>query len=615
MKKYKLHIFVILLLTLSHTLLAQDKHYVDVKISNSNPAVNEQFRVDYILKFKGNQYSFSTGDLKITRPEFEGFKIVDQGGGMEMNMSFGFRNRNKDMSLYKYSFILEAEKEGKFTISPFTYNFKGKDYASGEITISVSKAGSVKRPSGDKKDEQGLKPDDLFARTIVSKSTVYQGEPLIVIHKIYSKKNFTGLNAKDLPSYNGFVMEDIDVGKLQVKRERLDGNIYQVVTLSKKVLFPQKTGNLEIGNFSVDAEVEIVKTRPARNDRERFFYGRQVRYSQRVKKSLKSPAKEITVLPLPAGKPQSFEGMVGSFRMNVELTKDSIPANQATNLKITLSGSGNIKMLQPPTIDFPADFEVYDPEISTNSDISDGGVSGTKVFDYVIIPRSEGQFEIPAIEFSYFDVLEKKYITLRSEAFEIMVGEGRNTAGQTSMRSYSKEKVKKLGSDIMYIYESPLPLYDKDRRFVNSWLFWLLLFLPFVALGIFYAMHQKNKRIQADASLMKTRRATKLAKNRLKTAKKLKDEAKEAEFYQEINRALLGYLSDRFNIPMAELSRENIESKLSNSRINQRHISSSTELLDACDFARFAPGHRQEKLKNLYEQAIDLISNIEKDLK
>jgi hypothetical protein len=615
MRKYKLHITIILLLMLSRAMLAQENYYVDVNISNSNPAVNEQFRLDYILKFKGNSYSFSSRDLSISRPELEGFKIVDQGGGMDMNMSFGFRNRDKDMTLYKYSFILEAEKEGKYTIAPFTYTFKGKPYKSGEITISVSKAGSVKRPSGSKEDEQGLKPDDLFARTIVSKSSVYQGEPLIVTHKIYSKKNFTGLNAKNFPSYEGFVMEEIDIGKLQVKRERVDGTIYQVVTLSKRVLFPQKTGSLEIGDFSVDAEVEVVKTRPARNHRERYFYGEKVQYSQRVKKSLKSLPKEITVMPLPAAKPQSFEGMVGSFRMNVELTKDSIPANQATNLKISLSGSGNIKMLQPPAINFPPDFEVYDPEISTNRDISDGGVSGTKVFDYVIIPRSEGQFEIPSIEFSYFDVLKKEYVTLRSESFKIMVGEGRNAAGQTTMRSYNKEEVKKLGSDIMYIYESPLPLHDKNKRFVNSWLFWLLLFLPFVALGAFYFIHKKNKRIQADASLVKTRRATKLAKNRLKTAKKLKDEAKENEFYQEINRALLGYLSDRFNIPMAELSRENIESKLSSSKINQKYISSSTELLDACDYARFAPGPREEKLKNLYEQAVELISNIEKDLK
>ncbi len=610
-------IFLIFILALQAPakLKAQDDYYVDISTSNSNPSVNEQFRVDYILKFKGSSGSFNLSGIRIKAPSFEGFKIIDQGGSMDMNMNFGFGRRDADMSLYRYSYILEAQKEGQFTIEPFTYIWQNKSFKSGELNISVSKAGKVKKPSATGEDKDGLKPDDLFARTIVSKNSIYKGEPLLVTYKLFSKKNITGLEADELPDYDGFWTEDIDIGELKVRQERLQGEVYNVVTIDKKLLFPQKSGKLEIGGFNLKTTVSIIKTRKPRSRFEQQMYGNRIRYRDNVSRTVASPSVDITVKEFPDnGKPADFNAMAGSYQMTAELTRDSLALNEATNLKVTISGSGNIKLLDPPDVNFPPDFEVYDPEVKVNTDINSGGMSGSKTFDYVLIPRSQGEFSIPPISFSYFDVLKEKYVTLTSGEFKVLVGKGKGE-GQSAIQSYAKEEVQRLGTDIMYIYKAPIALHPKNNYLVNTWYFWvLLLIFPFMLLT-FYLIRRKKQIIMADDNLMKNRRATRLARKRLKKAKSLKDEGRNNEFYEEINRAYLGYLSDRFNIPFSEISRENIAEKLQHSHISEEHISRSTTLLDDCDYARFAPGASGQNMDAIYERAVKLISNIEKDLK
>ncbi|MCF8217490.1 MAG: BatD family protein [Bacteroidales bacterium] len=617
MKKHLLTILVTFLISLAaYTAHAQDDFYVDINVSNSSPSLNEQFRVDYILKYKGRSGSFNLSGINAKKPSFEKFRIIDEGGGMDMNMSFGFGRQEKDMALYKYSFILEPKEKGKFTIDPFVYKWQGKTLKSAELTITVSESDDVNKPSGEQQNKDGLKPDDLFARTIVSKDQAYVGEAVVVTHKLYSKKKITGLNAKNLPSFEGFWSKDIDIGDISVKKERVDGEIYNTITIGKKVLFPQKSGSLKIGSFSLDVQAEIIKTRKAQTPREKFFYGDQVRIRKNVEKNITSPVVSINVKPLPnEGKPANFSGLVGSYRMSANLTKDSIASNQAVNLKIDISGSGNIDLLELPEINFPPDFEVYEPEVNTKTQTNKTGVSGKKTFDYTLIPRSEGHFKISPIQFSYFDILKEEYVTLKTEAFDIFVGKGKEEDGEKGIVTYNKQKIQRLGKDIMHIYESSIPLYDKNKYFVNSWLFWLLLLLPPAGLLIFYLIHKKNRRIRADATLQKNRRATRLAKRRLKKARKLKDTGKQNEFYEEINKAILGYLSDRFNIPMAEVNRDNIQTKLENSNIKPDHIRQSRNILDQCDFARFAPESGEQKLEDIYTQTLNLISNIEKDLK
>lgn len=592
---------------LSQSLMAQEDFYVDIKVSNSNPSVNEQIRVDYILKYKGQIGSFDLSGIRPRKPDFDGFRIIDEGGGLDMN--FGFNRSGEDMNLFKYSFILEAKQPGKYTISPFVFIWKNKEYSSGELNIAVSKESNVKKPAADDKDNDGLKSDDLFARTIINKSKVYKGEPVIVTHKLYSKKRITGLNVDKLPSYEGFWSEEIDIGELKVNQENIDGEMYNSLVIGKKILFPQKSGKLDIGKFSLNVTVKIFKTR-------RLSFGHQIRVSRNVEKNISSPARSIQVIDLPQkGKPDNFSGYVGSLRLTTNLTSDTLETNQSTNYKVTISGFGNIKLIELPDITFPQDFEVYDPEINTSSKISEGGISGNKTFDYLLIPRSSGQFKIPSLQFSYFDILKEKYVTLKAPDYDIMVKESDGPSSAT-IQTYGKEEIKRLGSDIMYIYDAPINLRNKNSYLPGTWYYWLFLLIPPVGLLLFYFWYTRKQKIKSDAGLMKNRRATKLAQKRLKTAKKLKEENKQKAFYEEINRAILGYFSDRFNIPYAEINRNNITLKLEKNNVKKEHIEQSTRLMDECDFARFAPTASQEDNKDtIYQNALTLISQIEKEIK
>ncbi|MFO8053704.1 MAG: BatD family protein [Bacteroidales bacterium] len=608
-------LFSVILMLLGNTLQAQDDYYVDIEISNKNPSVNEQFRIDYRLKFKGSSGTFNLSGLRAEKPDFKGFRIIDEGGSMDMNMGFG--RRQEDMPLYKYSFILEAKKAGQYTISPFAFQWQGKTFRSGELNITVSKAEDVKKPSRAKKEDDGVDAGQVFARTNITKQDVYKGEPLIVTHKLYAKNNITGLNVEGFPSYSGFWSEDVDIGELKVKRERIDNEVYNVVTIGKKILFPQKSGQLEIGDFAASLNLEVIRTRKPRSRMEQYMHGNRVRFRDNIKKTLRSPPVQVNVKPLPqTGRPSGFSGHVGSYRMSSELTKDSINLNQGTNLKITLSGSGNIKLLESPEPDMPPGFEIYDPDVHTHTEITGGGISGSRTFDYLIIPDNTGTYKIPSVRFTYYDILKEEYVTLESEAYEITVGEkGDATSGGTAIQTYGKEEVRRLGSDIMYIYESPVPLSSKNTFFTGSWFFWVLLLLPVIALLVFIIRYKQNQKIRNNVDLMRTRKATRLARKRLKRARSLKNENKQQEFFEELNRALLCYLSDRFNISMAELSRERIKEKLKASHIKEDFIDQCTRLLDDCDYARFAPNPGKETRDKLYEDAANLISQIERELK
>lgn len=616
MKKKPIYLILsIALLLISMTLQGQNKYYVDVNVSNSNPAVNEQFRIEYILKYKGRSGSFNLSGIQAKRPDMSNFRIIDQGGGMNMNMNFGFGGQD-DMTLYKYAFVLEPKKKGKFTIGGFEYLWKNNSFKSESVTINVTEKGKVKKPDKKESSTADISSGELFAQTTVNKKNVYKGEPVIATHKLYSKKKLAGLNVNELPSYDGFWSEDIDIGKMKVTRQHIEGELYNVVTIGKKVLFPQKTSKLTIGSIDLKTKIQIIKTRKARNRSERFWYGKQIRYKDKVTKNVRSPEVSITSKPLPAkGKPANFSGQVGDFNMSVELTKDSISLNQGANLKVTIKGSGNISLLEVPNVDFPPDFEVYNPEISTQSKVTSNGVSGTKTFDFLLIPRSKGKFRIPPIKFSYFDVGEEEYVTLKSQAFDISVNKGSEDKSSAGIRTYSKKDVQHLGSDILYIFEAPLSLNKKGNPFYNSWFFRLLILIPLISIGIFAWLYRKRQKLYANTELLKTLRATKLAQKRLKQARKLKNSDRENAFFEEINQALLGYLGDRFNIPMSDITRDNVESKLEDSHIKDEHINQSIRLLDECDYARFAPSTEKASQDDIYHKAVELISNIEKDMK
>lgn len=594
------------------SLSAQEDYHVDIQVSNSSPAVNEQFQVDYILKFKGHSGSFNLSGMQVKPPSFEGFRVVNQGGRMDMNMNFGFRSPSEDMSLYRYSFVLEATSKGKHEIEPFAFIWQGSTLESGTLTITVTERGAPGRPSQPQRPEDQIGHEDLFARTIADKKEVFMGEPITVTHKVYSRNNITGLDIDRMPSYNGFWSEDVDLGRLQVERERLNGTVYYVVTLSQKVLYPQQAGTLTIGEFKPDVTIEVITTRPPRNRSEQIWYGNRVRVRKNVEKTISAPPLSVNVKPFPAeNRPADFRDAAGTYQLHSRLSRDTLALNQGTNLKITLTGKGNIRMLEPPALDIPAPLEHYEPHIETQTTIQPDGVTGSRSFDYLIIPQATGNFTIPPVTFSYFDLTQQKYVTLKSEPVNIYVYKSDKQAVSSGMPFSRQEELQRLGTDILYIYSHPFNVHKKGKSLVSSWKYWLIIILLLSLIPAAFILRKKQKRLEADRGLLLTRKANKMAKKRLKHAQKLKAENQKQAFYEEIHRAFIQYLSHRFRIPPSQINEQGIEKTLIEKNISQSLVTRSIQLLDQCDFVRFAPGKNKPDTDTIYQNATQLIRDME----
>ncbi len=605
-------VFLMPLWLCAASLTAQEDYYVDIELSNSSPAVNEQFRVDYVLKFRGRSGSFNLSGIQVRQPPFDGFRIADQGGRMDMNMNFGFGRQPEDMSLYRYSFVLEPQNPGRYKIEPLAFIWQGMTLESKPLTIKVKDEDAAQPPARAQRPEDQIGDKDLFARTIVDKREVYTGEPLTVTHKIYARNNITGLDVNRMPSYSGFWTEDVDLGRLQVRQERLNGTLYNVVTLAQKVLYPQQAGELSIDQLKSEVTLEVITTRPPRSRSEQIWYGNQVRVRKNVEKTTSAPALSITVKPFPReNRPQHFREIAGRFEMHTRLTRDTVALNHGTNLKVTLSGKGNIRMLEPPHMEIPPALETYDPHVETHTDVSPGGVSGSRTFDFLIIPQTTGTFTIPPITFSYFDVEKKEYITLESQPMSIYVHEGDGATAETAIGYFPGEEVRHLGTDILYIYSRPFNVYEKGNRLVHSWIYWLTLALFLSIIPAALIIRRKQQHLEADRGLLLTKKATKIAKKRLKHAQRLKKEKQEQAFYEETHRAFAQYLSHRFRIPAADINEDVIQKTLKEKNISDALVQRSIRLIHQCGFARFAPGKNKPGMDTIYDEATGLIREME----
>ncbi|MCU4165155.1 BatD family protein [Carboxylicivirga caseinilyticus] len=520
---------------------------------------------------------------------------------------------------YSFTYVLKAEKEGSFTIPSATILVDGKKVSSNAVDIEVIKSGTTNPQQGQQNDNvpaSAASEDELFITVTPSKSSVYQNESLVLTTKIYTKVNLDGLSDIKQPNMSSFITQELkQPDGIKWTMQNINGRTYNVGTYEQKLLFPQKSGKITIEPTEIEF---LVRQRVARQSRSIFDDFFESNYRS-VKKKVKSKPVTIDVKPLPAGRPEGFSGGVGKLSMNTSVTKTEAEINDGITLKVTVSGTGNHKFIENPEIKFPADFDDFDPKIS-NSGIttSIAGMKGSKTYEYLLIPRHAGTFTIPSIKFSYFDPSSGTYKSSNSKEITITVakGEGGETGNSTVVRStITKENVKFIGKDIRFIKTGDSNLKPIGTFIIGSLSFYSLLLAPLFLFILLFIIYQKRIKENANIQLTKTKRANKVAKKRLKqSAHFLKTGEKEA-FYEELLRALWGYMSDKLSIPLSSLSKDNISDELGKSSVESGLISEIIDIMDTCEFARYAPASGTSEMDKLYQKTIDTISKLENQIK
>jgi uncharacterized integral membrane protein len=565
------------------------KMFVDIKTTNPSPGVGDKFKVSYILKLKmdGGVASISHNGIKINKPSFtEGFVVAQEGNE---STSFGFGNR--DMEISKYSFILQAKKKGKFEISPFTFTMNGEETTSGIFTINVG--------AGNPNAKIETSDPNLFARIELSKRNSYKGEATTVSYKVYTRYNGFAIEDYDMPMTNGLWKEEIKApsnGWPQTT-QTVNGKNYYVLTLKKEVIIPQKTGEIKLEPIKITALI----------GRSFFNRGQQ--------KSINSNSPSINVKELPSPTPTNFSNQVGSnYKLNVTYSTKNLKTNDPLDVKVTIEGRGNLKQLTKPALNFPQDFEIFDPEVKDNVKISSSGISGSKSFNYLVIPRYRGTFEIPEYEFTYFDVKSKQYKTLKHPAQTIHVEKGENEIETTNTTtSVAKQNVEILNTDIRHISKTTT-LYAKKDSIFNTKLYWSLIIIPFIIALLLYIYIIIKRNMTKDEAAFKTKNASKKATSKLKKAAELLNQNKHLEFYEELYKAMTSYCSHKLSIPNSILNKEIISKKLQENNVSESTITSLIKVLDECEMARFSPVTKAGAEQTLSDSNT-IINQIEKDVK
>ncbi len=585
-------------------------------------AVNEQFNVTFIIEGEKSpsDFQWSSGD------DFQLVWGPQKGSSSSIQIINGKRSSSHQTT---FTYILIPKATGTFQLPAATALLSGDRISSTQASIQVVSDGASSSQSsgqnGGKSSGGGqtsstgsgeISPNDLFMRLSLSRTEVVIGEPITATLKIYQRANVVGFENAKFPTFNGFWSQETYVpNNIEFKRESLDDKIYNTAVLRTYVLIPQQSGAITIDPAELVCLVNI-RTAPSTSNSlfDSFF---QDEY-RTIRKRVTTPAVKVKVNPLPAGQPASFGGGVGNFGISARLTTDNLKTHDAASLVITVSGRGNVALLEEPKVNFPPDFEVYDTKTTENTDKSNGGTSGSKSFEYPFIPRSHGDFTIDPVEYSYYDVNAGKYVTLRTEPLHVKVAKGKggdSTPVTTVNSGVERKDVKSLADDIRFIFTGKPGLSGSGSFFVGSVFFWILLALMILGATSVYLAFRKVAAMRADVAGTKNRRATKMAQKRLKLAGEYLDKNLYTAFYEELHKALIGFVSDKLNMDMSEISKDNIASALTEGGVSEEQTKAFTDLLDACEFARYSPDGGNEAMRSHYDAALKVISSIDSGLK
>ena len=578
------HLIHILILVLLPFLLMAQSFKFQATVSKGTVEVGEQFSVTYAAN--GSISNFSP-------PKFNGFKIRS---GPNPSTSMSYVN-GKVTRKESYAYVLVAQKVGTFTFPAASVKSGGNIYKSKVLTVKVVKGTK-------KKSNQGVTSENVFLQATPKKRTIYKGEQLPITYTVYFNLEVSHSETVKLPSLNGFWTEDVAVPRqASVYSATMDNVRYNAADLMKKVLFPQRSGTLELDPMEFKV---FIRTRTRR----RSFFDSGFRDDEYI---LKSVPVKIKVKSLPEkGKPDSFDGAVGKFTFKTAIDKDELQANDAVTLNIRVGGSGNLKLIEAPKLQLPPDIETFDPKITNNIKVNMSGVSGYRSFEYLLIPRHAGDYVIPPIEFSYFDPSKKKYFTLKSPEYRLSVSKG-DEQSTTTLSTINKENVKFIGSDIRYIVDAPFLLFNKGSRFFMSKPFYAAYVSPVLLLLFLLLLRRRHVERNKDIVQVRRRRANKLARKSLSRSKAFINKDK-GRFYQEVLKGLWGYLGMKLSVDVADLSKESIRKSLADRSVSVGGIDTMIALLDKCEFAQYAPEGQEDTMDGIYEEASEAISIIEDEI-
>ena len=571
-------------------------------------AVGEQFRLTYTINTQ-NVSGFRAGNIPA---ELE----VLMGPSTSSQSSFQMVNgHTSSSSSITYTYIVCANKNGTYTIPPAHISVGGKTIASNQLRIKVSGTSRSGAQGQQGQGDGGLRPagsrisgSDLFIKVSANKRRVHEQEPILLTYKVYTLVDLTSLKG-NMPDLKGFHTQEVQLPQQKsYKIETVNGRPYRTVTWSQYVMFPQITGKLEIPSITFDGIV-IQQNRDV-DPFEAFFNGGSG-YVE-VKKKIKAPGLTIQVDPLPS-RPAGFSGGVGSFTISAQLNKADIKANNPVTLRVIVSGRGNLKLIKKPEVKFPKDFDTYDAKVTDKTKLTSNGVEGNMVYDFLAVPRHQGKYEIPPVEFVYYDTGTNSYKTVKTQAFTLNVAKG---SGSASVSDYTGEDGDgQLNKDIRGIKTGNADVHDIGDFFFGSTAYWVAIgVLAAIFVSLFVAFRHRAI-ANANIDRMRGKKANKVATRRLKKASRLMFEGKASLFYDEVLRALWGYVGDKLSIPVEKLSRENISQRLAERNVGDSTIALFIEALDECEFERYAPGDVKGNMSKTFEAAMTAIMGIEETMK
>lgn len=583
--------------------------------------LGERFRITYRV---------NTRDAKEFRaPDMKSIQVIT-GPATSTSSSTTFMNgKVESTTTITYTFTAAATQEGDVQLDGATIKANGKQLTSNKLTIRVlppdqttqqqqGRQGQGNAQSGGQRtsgqSSSTSNGDDLFMLATVDKTTVYEQEAILLTFKIYAlpSVDLTSMSNK-MPDLKNFHVQEVELPQQkEFQLEHYNGRNYKTMVWSQYLLFPQHSGELEIPSTPFEG---VIAQRVENNSGDIFdMFFNSSRYVE-VKRDLTTRSIKINVKPLPQGKTSAFYGGVGDYSISSTISATDVTANDAVTVRVILSGTGNLKLVKTPEIKFPQDFDIYDPKVENKYTIKGGRQTGNKVYEYLVIPRHAGQYTIPSLEFQYFDPKSGSYKTVKTDEYTLTVARGQGGGeSQTSVSYVNKEDLKFVGQDVRF-HTTPLSLKSDSTQFFGSFSFWLLLALPLVILLAVVVISRKRIADNANMAKVRVKKASSVATKRLKVAHKLMKDNKKNEFYDEMMRALYGYFGDKLSIPVANLSKENIESELKHRNVPDEPVSQVIGLLDDCEFARYAPGDDTGRMDRLYDQAVAVIGQIENTIK
>ena len=597
-------IFLLVVIT-SGYLFAQE---FSASVDKSTLGQNERFQI---------YFTFQDGDLNrlssFTPPTFKGINLIS-GPNESRNMQI--INGQVSGSL-TYSFIAVAPNIGKAQIGSATVKYNGSVLKTDPLTINVVKGVSTNKQVDSK---LGISKEELnknvFIRAIPNKNRIIQGEQLTVTYKLYTKLNISSPQISKLPTFNGFWSEDLESAQnIQFKIEMYKNERFRVATIKKVALFPTKSGRLDLTPFELRVPVILKSKRTGNDIFDDFFNDSFFGRTETIEHIAKSNKLTVRVDPLPSsGVPKSFTGAVGKFNFDVKLDKSDVELNEAITVKARISGSGNISLISLPDIEFPTGFEKYEPK-NSESISRKSVISGRKDIEFIIVPRIPGEKQIAPIEFSYYDLSKKRYVTLASESFNIKVKEGEGGIAQ-NMSGYSKEDVKLLNEDIRFIKTSAFDFIKREDLANVSILFILGLIFPLGGLLTLLIIQKRQNKLAGNLSLLKYQKAEKNAKNMLKKATKSLEANDLADYYNNLSLSLFGYLGDKLKIQTADFTLDKAIESLKKNKIDENLIDKIKKISEKCEFARFAPSAvGSDKNGEIFNSVESIIGNLEVSLK